>query len=250
MRAGWVPIEDTGEKKQEGSLVYDIARFIGSPFSFDVVGLENLQSHGPAIFIANHLGTLGPIEIILSVPIRFYPWVIADMIDFERAPEYLFNDFVHPAMHLNGRFGMRFSKLLSKVTVRLLRELGTISIDRFGGMSTDGFRHSLQLLRDGRNLLIFPEDNQLPLNPVTLMSPFMPGFATLCSLYQASQNSLLPVYPMAVHAHSELVMIGSSEFYRPHGRHKDELNDFCELMEERVRRLYLDMQEKSDDILG
>jgi len=250
MRAGWIPIDDTDKQKQAGSFVYDIARFIGSPFSYDVAGLENIQTPGPAIFIANHLGALGPIEIIISVPIRFYPWVIANMIDFELAPEYLFNDFVHPVLHLNGSFGLRFSRWLSKISVRLLRAVGSVSIDRFGGMSTDGFRQSLRLLKEGRNLLIFPEDSLQPLDPVTLMSPFMPGSTTLCILFQSSQNTLLPVYPMAAHAHSELVTIGPPEFYPTLGRQKEEKNSFCELLEERVRSLYLDMQGKSDDILG
>src|SRR4030065_725158 len=127
MRASWTPIIHTGERKLSDSLVYDLARFLGSPFSFDVVGFENIQTPGPAIYIANHLGTIGPIETILSVPVRFYPWIIAEMTDFKRAPEYLFNDFVHPVLHLNGRCGMNFSTLLTKISVRLLRAIGSVS---------------------------------------------------------------------------------------------------------------------------
>jgi 1-acyl-sn-glycerol-3-phosphate acyltransferase len=249
MRASWTPIAHTGEQRLGDSSVYNIARFIGSPFSYDVVGFENITTPGPAIYVANHLGTLGPIETILSVPIRFYPWIIADMTDFKRAPEYLFNDFIHPVLHLNGRFGKLFSTMLTKISVRLLRAIGSVSIDRFGGMTTDGFRHSLRLLREGKNLLIFPEDPLLPLEPATLMRHFMPGFGTLCSLFQADEGSLLPVYPMAVHAVSETVAIGKPEFYHPLGHHREAINAFCQLVEEHVRTLYLEMQKNSDDLL-
>jgi 1-acyl-sn-glycerol-3-phosphate acyltransferase len=249
MHESWTPIAHAGERRLSDSLFYDIARFIGSPFSFDVVGFDNISTPGPAIYICNHLGVLGPIETILSVPVRFYPWIIAEMLDFKNAPEYLFNDFVHPVLHLNGRFGVLFSTLLTKISVRLLRAIGSVSIDRFGGMTTDGFRQSLRLLREGKNLIIFPEDPLLALDPETQMRHFMPGFATLCSLFQANETALLPVYPMAVQAASETVTIGKPEYYHPSGIHRDAINRFSQLLEERIRTLYLEMQKHSDDLL-
>ncbi len=249
MRASWTHIAHTGERRLSDSLVYDIARFIGSPFSYDVVGFENITTPGPAIYIANHLGVIGPIETILSVPVRFYPWIIAEMLDFKQAPEYLFNDFIHPVLHLNGRFGLLFSTLLTKISVRLLRSIGSVSIDRFGGMTADGFRQSLRMLREGRNLLIFPEDSQLSMDPDTLTRPFMPGFVTLCSLFQADVSTCLPVYPMATHAASETVAIGKPEFFHSFGRHREAVNTFCLLVEERVKALYLELQKNNDDLL-
>ncbi|OGN91465.1 MAG: hypothetical protein A2Y88_10675 [Chloroflexi bacterium RBG_13_48_10] len=250
MRASWTPIAHTGECRQGDSLVYDIARFIASPFSYDVVGFENITTPGPALYIANHLGAIGPIETILSVPIRFYPWIISEMLDFKLAPKYLFDDFIHPVLHLNGRFGLLFSTLLTKISVRLLRAIGSVSIDRFGGMTTDGFRQSLRMLKEGRNLLIFPEDALLPVNPDTSMRHFMPGFVTLCSLYQASAGSLLPVYPIAVHAGSETVAIGKPEFFHPLAGHREAMNSFNLLIEQRVRMMYLEMQKNNDDLLA
>ena len=249
MRVHGTPLAQTSDHKLTDSLVYEFLRFLGTPFSYDVVGVENIQTPGPAIYIANHLGTIGPIETILSVPIRFYPWIIAEMTDFKRAPEYLFNDFVHPVLHLNGWFGMSFSTLLTKISVRLLRAIGSVSIDRFGGLTTNGFRHSLRLLREGKNLLIFPEDPLLPHDPETLMRHFMPGFATLCSLFQADEGTILPIYPMAVHAGCETVTIGTPEFYHPQGHHREAINTFCQLVEDRVRVLYLEMKKTADDIL-
>jgi len=249
MRAGWTPIAHTGEQRQERSLVYDIARFIGSPFSYDLLGFENVQTSGPAIYTANHLGPLGPIEVLISVPVRFYIWAIAEMTDYNRAPEYLFHDFVQPVLHLGGSLGMLFSTGLTKVAVRFLRELGVISIDRFGGSSIDGFRQSLNLLMEGKNLLIFPEDAVLQPDPTTQMRPFMPGFAMLCSLFQERTGTLLPVYPMAVHPASETIIIGKQEIFAPHGSHRQSMKSFSALIENRTRQMYLELQKIEDDIL-
>lgn len=246
MRANETPLVRARKRRLNDSLVYDIARFIGSPFSYDVIGFENILPEGPAIYIANHLGAIGPIEVILSVPIRFYPWAIAEMMDFKRAPRYLFDDFIHPVLQLNGRFGMAFSTLLTKISVRLLRSVGAVSIDRFGGLTTDGFRDSLRLLHESKNLLIFPEDALLPLDPVTLMRPFMPGFASLCSMFQNTTGTLLPVYPMAAHSESELVSIGKPEFFNQQNGHREAINSFCLLVEERVHNLYLDLKKNAD----
>jgi 1-acyl-sn-glycerol-3-phosphate acyltransferase len=248
MRASGAPIVKVGEQKRRRSFVYDLARLLGSPFSYDVVGFENIQTPSPAIFIANHLGPTGPIETILSVPIRFYPWVIAEMADYEKAPRYLFDDFVHPILHLGGRFGLFISTLLTKISVRLFKAIGAVSIDRFGGYAVDGFRHSLRLLKEGKNLLIFPENSLLPLDPETSMRHFMPGFATLCKIYKKETGELLPVYPLAVNARCELVSIGKPEFYQAQGHQAETIQAFSDRLESRVRQLYLDMQRVADTL--
>ena len=248
MRASGTPIVQVGELKRTDSLVYDLIRLFGSPFSYDVLGLENIQTPGPAIYIANHLSAIGPLETGLSVPIRFYPWLIGEMLDFNRAPKYLFDDFVHPILHLGGRFGMGFSKLLSKISVRMLRSIGAVPIDRFGGWTGDGFRQSLRLLHEGKNLLIFPEDPLLPLDSETSMRHFMPGFATLCSLYQSEAGYQLPVYPMAVHAGAETVSIGKAEYFHLLGKHRQAIDAFSQLVEERVRGLYLELKHTAETI--
>lgn len=248
MHASGTPFVQVGERRRTGSFVYDIACLLGSPFSFEVVGLENIQTPGPAIYIANHLGPTGPLETMLSVPVRFFPWTIAEMLDFSRAPQYLFDDFVHPVLHLNGSIGLRFATLLTKISVRLLRSIGAVPIDRFGGLTPDGFRQSLRLLEEGKNLLIFPEDPLLPLDPDTSMRHFMPGFAALCSLFQKGERFPLPVYPMAVYAGSETVGIGQPEYYHRMGQHRQAIDAFTQLMEERVSHLYLELKRSADTV--
>ncbi len=249
MHASGTPIVRVGERHRTDSLVYDLTCLVLSPFSFDVIGLENILTPGPAIYIANHLGPTGPIEMCISIPIRFYPWTIGEMSDPERAPRYLFDDFVRPVLHLNGRVGLWFSTLLTKISIPLFNSIGVVPIDRFGGMGTEGFRHSLRLLHEGKNLLIFPEDSVAAMDPITSMRPFMPGFSTLCRLYSAQTGTDLPVYPVAVHAGAETVSIGKPEFMPSYGPHRKAAEEFSRLVETHVRDLYLDLK-RSADIIG
>ncbi len=248
MRASGTPIVHVGERQRTDSLVYDIACFLLSSFSYDVVGIENIQTPGPAIYLSNHLGPTGPIETVISIPIRLYPWTIGEMSDPERAPKYLFDDFVHPVLHLGGRFGLWFATLLTKVSIPLFRSIGVVPIDRFSGFTADGFRLSLRMLQEGKNILIFPEDSIAEMDPEFSMRPFMPGFATLCSLYQRETGLSLPVYPIAVHAGAQTVSIGKPEFFQPQRKHHLAIESFKQQLENRVKELYLEQQHSTESL--
>jgi 1-acyl-sn-glycerol-3-phosphate acyltransferase len=167
------------------------------------------------------------------------------MTDIKRSPRYLYDDFVHPDWHLNGRFGMLVSTLLSKITVRMLNSLGCVSVGRTSGWTLEGFRNSLSLLEEGKNLHIFPEDPRLPLDPDTLMCPFMSGFVGLCRMYQDAYGAQLPVYPMAVFPGTETIAIGKPEFYNKQGFRRDDIHNFTRIVEEDVHRLYLGLKHGS-----
>ncbi len=171
------------------------------------------------------------------------------MTDLKQAPRYLFDDFIRPILHLSGKFGMLVTTLLTKISVRLHRAIGSVSIDRFGGWTPDGFRHSLRFLHVGKNLLTFPEEPLLPRDPDIFMRHFIPGFAVLCRMFQAGEDTLLPVYPVAVHSSSKTISIGKPELFHSREHHRQAINNFSQLLENRVCGLYLDMKKNADDTL-
>ena len=219
-------------------LVYRAFRFLGAPFRFHVVGLENIQSSGPAIYTANHLGSLGPIQAILSVPVRFYPWVIGEMLDPARAPRYLYDDFVCRDLHLEGRAGIALSTAISWISVRLLREVGAIAMDNNRGRIIDGFRRSLALLAEGRNVLIFPEDDRAQVDTGTGLYPFKPGFAELCAIRRRASCKRVPVYPMALHAGARQIAIDSPMFVEDGAGRRPDLERACAELRQRTLSLY------------
>jgi len=222
-------------------LVYRAFRAFGAPFRFRVMGLENIMSAGPAVYTANHLGSLGPIQAILSVPVRFHPWVIGEMLDPTRAPRYLHDDFVGPELHLNGWVGMAVATTLSWISVRLLSGAGAIAVDSNRGLIGAAFRHSLDLLGDGRNLLVFPEDEAEPADPETGMHPFKCGFAELCAIHQRRTGERLPVYPMAVHPGSRMLAIGKAQFLQDGANHRQALQAACLALRQEVCGLYMEL---------
>lgn len=226
----------------QGAFLYNATRALGAPFRYRVVGLENIRDGGPAIFIANHLGSLGPIESILSLPVRFYPWIRAEMTDLQRAAAYLHGDFVGPEWQLRGRVGLIVSGLLSQVTVRLINRVGSVAVEGAGYVPVEAYRRSLALLIEGKNLLIFPEDNVLPADPQTGLHPFQCGFVGLCSMYRRASGAELPIYPMAVHSGNRAIAVGKAAYLVDEGNHREGVRATCSRLREEIASLYLALE--------
>ena len=224
-----------------GDFLYRAIRLLRYSFAYRCVGQENIQGDGPGIYVANHLDSVGPVEVVLSVPMRFHPWVVAEMTDPKRAPRYLYDDFVGPIWHLRERFGMAVAAVLSRLTVGLLLGLGCIPMDLHRRRYMGAFRRSLDLLQAGGNLLIFPEDPQGPLDQATRMRPFMAGFLLLCRQYERAAGHQLPLYPVAVHRERRIVAIGTPLFFSPAGAGRQWREDILQArdrLQAAVKELY------------
>jgi len=230
-------------KQRPCHCVYRCVRFIGRPFRFHLVGLEHVRDDGPAIFVANHLRSLGPIQAILSMPLHFTPWVVRDMADYRLAPAYLYDDFVHPTWGLSGRAGRLVSAIVAPIAVTLIRAMGCISVDSRRDRVIGAFHRSLQTLSAGGNLLIFPEDPQQPAEAETGIRPFKMGFLALCGLYEKETGRRLPVYPLAVSASRRVVRIGAPLYYvQENGAHRQSLERMRDALYEAVNNMYRELE--------
>jgi hypothetical protein len=223
-------------------LFYRALRIPGIFLRYRVIGLENVRHDGPALYVANHLNTLGPLLFFFALPIRFHPWVKADLVDARRSPPYLYKEFVQPILHLKGRPGLALARVCSWLSVPLIRQLGSVPVESGTGWTGRAFRGSMALLAQNKHVLIFPEDPQGDLDPETRIHAFAYGFAELCRLYQKRTGHHLPVYPMAVHPARKVIAIAEAEFYRAQGNRREDVRRFGERVQERIRQLYLDVQ--------
>ncbi|MFH1084988.1 MAG: hypothetical protein V1772_04420, partial [Chloroflexota bacterium] len=65
-----------------GHLVYAAFRLGGATFRFRLVGRERLPGGGPCLLVGNHARSVGPIQAVLALPLRLYPWAVADNLDY------------------------------------------------------------------------------------------------------------------------------------------------------------------------
>ncbi len=180
-----------------------------------LLGKDNLPEQGPAVFVANHLESLGPIAVVSSMPYPLYPWVVSNMLDAEHAPEYLRWDFVERQSHFEMPQSLWIAKAISKISVPLLNWIECIPVFSTPDNFQITFDRSVDLLARGNFLLIFPEDPTSPKDTLSGMSPFKKGFVRLGEYYYQRTARPLHFYPLAVHAAHRTVQVGIPVMYNP-----------------------------------
>jgi hypothetical protein len=212
----------------------------------ELIGEANLPRRGPAVFIANHLEANGPIAAACSIPLRMYSWSVADMVDKQKAAAYLKWDFVERTLHLKPPASAWVAKELSKITVPLLRSLGCIPVYKgeYERMQEVTLPLSMEVLRQGKFLLVFPEDNLLPKDPETRMAPFQHSFVRLGEVYHEETGERLAFYPVTIHPSSR-VMVGKAVAFNPLNPIGLERHRLKGLLEDAVRGMYRQMENQT-----
>lgn len=137
-------------------------------------GAENLPAGGPAVFIGNYAASLGPIGCVSMIPHRLYPWARPDLLDLRTNAGYMQVDFVEWDLRLRPPLSRWVAAGLSRLVVPLLNGVGCIpafqSEQVLEKRATLGL--SLERLREGSCLLVFPEVPDWELDPRTGMRRF------------------------------------------------------------------------------
>ena len=202
-------------------------------------GRQNLPPNGPAVFIANHLDATGPIACCCSLPMRVYPWSVGDMMDPVLAADYLNKDFCEKTLHLKPPLGVHISRWLSKITVPMFHSLGCIPVYKgdYKRMQVT-LSTSMGLLRQGKFLLIFPEDPNFDADEITGIKHFQHTFARLGEIYYEETGGRLGFFPLAIHPRN-IIKVGEPVFYDPFNKISMERQRIKDLMESEIHRMYL-----------
>lgn len=205
----------------------------------EMIGEENLPRRGPAVFIANHLDATGPIAAACSIPLRIHPWVIGDMMDEDLAPAWLQEDFTERQLHLQPPLSEWIARVLCRIAVPLFYSVGCIPVYRgdYERMQ-ETLRMSMDVLRQGQFLLVFPEDNRLSVNPVTKMQPFQHSFARLGEMYYEETGERLEFYPIAIHE-SGVMRVGKAVTFNPINPVGQERRRLKVLLEDTIKTMYM-----------
>jgi hypothetical protein len=205
----------------------------------ELIGEENLPRRGPAVFIANHLDATGPIAASCSIPLRVHPWIIANMMDKDLAPAWLQEDFTERQLHLKPPVSSWFARLLCRIAVPLFYSIGCIPVYRgdYERMKTT-LAMSMDVLRQGKFLIIFPEDNRMTIDPQTGMQPFQRSFARLGEMYYEETKERLEFYPVVIHS-SGFVKIGKAIAFDPLNPVGLERHRLKNLLESTIQSMYL-----------
>lgn len=172
---------------------------------------ENGSLDGPAIFVANHSGASGPMDLSLYFPTFLIPWGTYQMRGkFKERWHYLYDVFY--------RQKLKYGKVRSWILATLL---GTVAPFLYGNMRVirtyddirlvRTFKESITHLKENVSLLIFPEDSSDGYSDE--IAVFNEGFVAFADYYYKNTGVDLPIYPVYYNKKRAFIRIGKFENY-------------------------------------
>jgi 1-acyl-sn-glycerol-3-phosphate acyltransferase len=201
-----------------------------------VLDKKNIPLQGPAVFVSNHLGSYAPIAVLSAFPVRLYPWVEYQVTDSKLCPEYLRKDFVEPELHLKPPLSQLMAWLISRACITVMKALQAIPVHKKSMKMAATWKRSIGLLKQNKLLIIFPENNLIPLNDV--MNELDDGFVGLASIYYEKTRRVLSFIPVAVHKTAKAIKIGLPVSYDPEKEFSTERERIKSTLQNRILEMH------------
>lgn len=169
----------------------------------EIIGRENIPEHH-AVLVGNHAQMNGPIVGELFLPENCYAWCAGQMMNRKEVPEYAFADFWSQKPQWTHPFYKVLSHVIAPLADFLFNHARTIPVYRdMRIMST--FRTSIQYLKEGANLLIFPEKDVKYNN---ILYQFQENFVDVAMLYYKKTGIALTFVPFYLAPRMKKLYIG------------------------------------------
>ena len=211
-------------------------------------GARNLRGRGPLILVANHEGSFGPLSLLTSLPLELYPWVVSETTDARTAARRIQAEFLEAELHLRPPLSAWLARVIARIAAALMRDINAVPVHQHSRRMRATVDRSLELLEQGKNILVFPEDPDRKLNDV--LNQFCTGFLHLARRYYEHTRQVVRFIPVAVNRGVRAILVGrpvefdaSAPFTAEKARLKKEL-------EHRVEELYRSLEDGERPAVG
>ena len=151
----------------------------------------------PVIFLANHLGAVGPMYMAATFPLRDQVaiWCNEGMMDEKLIVEYVRGDWWwHPESKLAPLYSATIPYIARLIVPKVLRSAPTIAVCRDARVMTT-MRQSIKALKEGKHLVIFPE---LPDGHDSHAEQLQMGWINLVSMYNKATGKNIRMIPVFI----------------------------------------------------
>ncbi len=198
----------------------------------EVIGLENLPER-EAVIVANHTQMNGPISGELFLPENCYTWCAGQMMNLKEVPAYAFSDFWSQKPKWQQPLFKLASYLIAPLAVFLFNNARTIAVYRDMRIKST-FKTSLSMLKDGANLLIFPEKDEKYNN---ILYKFQENFIDIARLYYKKTGVGLTFVPMYIAPTIRKMYIGKGIVFQGENNIEEERKRIAEYLSDEITRI-------------
>jgi len=179
----------------------------------EVTWQEPMVQDEPCVFIGNHSGLWGPVDFVSKFPLRqsVYPWFNADVADKDLIPAYVRQDYWwKPGCRLEKLYDATLPYMAAAVLPPIMRSVPGVKVYHDARVMTT-MRQSLRLLREGKHLLIFPEQ---PSGYGGHHDWINTGFLNIAVMYYKATGKALRFYPVHI-VHNKAFHVAKSIVFDP-----------------------------------
>ncbi len=198
---------------------YSLLRPVFSVFwNCRLSGRRNIPDVGPAVFVSNHLGSYAPLAVLSAFPVRLYPWVVHQVVDWRLCADYLRLDFIEPELRLKPPLNKVAAWAISGACLALMKFLRAVPVYEKSMRLATTWKQSVELLNGKKFLVIFPENGSRPDPEARPVNEFDQGFVGVAALYYKKTGRILNFIPVAVNKAARVITIGPPISYKPENK--------------------------------
>lgn len=219
-------------------LLYRIIRRLVWLFSpkYRVAGAERLPE-GQCVIVGNHSHMYGPIAGELYIPGRHSVWCAAEMMHREDVAAYAFQDFWSGKPRATHWFYRLLSHLIAPLSVLIFGSAHTIPVFHDARLITT-FRESIEELRQGGRVVIFPECYDRHNN---IIYDFQDKFVDTARFYYRKTQQAISFVPMYLAPKLKTIAFGEPIPFHPETPIAEERRRICDELMARITELAADM---------
>ncbi len=164
---------------------------------------------GPCVFLANHIGALGPIYMATTFPLadRTDIWCNDGVLDEKQMVEYVRHDWWwRPESKLAPLYNVTLPYLAAAIVPKVLRSAPTIPVYHDARIMTT-MRQSLKALKDGKHIVIFPEK---PDGFGSHADKLQMGWLNLTTMYARATGKPLRLIPVHIDQKAKVFRVGKA----------------------------------------
>ena len=217
-------------------LIYRIIWLISPKYTLH--GIEKLPEE-PCVIVGNHAQLYGPIAAEIYLPRPHKIWCIGEMMHRKEVPAYAFQDFWSMKPKATHWFWHLMSHIIAPLAEYVFAHAHTIAVYHDARVMTT-FRTSMEKLKEGSDIVIFPEKNE-PYNGI--LCGFQEHFADLAKMYYRRTGTALCFVPMYTAPRLAGLYFGEPVRYNPEASDEEERERVCSAMQEAITGLAVSLPE-------
>ncbi len=226
--------------KKNKSIVFVVVRAIVK-FFYPKMTLANAEliPESDAVIVGNHCLMNGPISAELYLPENCYTWCAGQMMNLRDVPEYAFNDFWSQKPAFLKPFYKLLSYIIAPLSVSIFNSARTVGVYHdMRILST--FKNSVRMMKEGKNMVIFPEKAEVNNN---IVYKFQDRFVDVAKLYYKNSGKTAVFVPMYIAPKLRKIYIGKGIEFNPDNDIAVERERICGYLSDEITNMARELPE-------